>query len=574
MRKNWKFMVLVLVAAMLLTACANTGKPVESTEPDDSAAPEATMDPAVMTPFAAYDEPVTLTFARIMNRGAQLAPDETTSDNCMIDIVKEKLNVNCEIAWETAPDQYDQRLALSIAGGNLPDVFLITRDNYMTFTALVENGALADLTDAYNNCIGGIAAEWIATYDGKPLVPATFDGKIMAIPAPVGGYNYNILWIRKDWLDQVNLPLPKTVDDIKAAALAFKDAKLGGDNTVGIVVDPVKPLGTSDSFLSVSTVANSQGAYPKSWIEGEDGNVVYGSITPEMKQTLAVLADWYEAGVLDPQWMTYQNMDAVTPAIRNGECGMYFGAWWSPWTVADSVVQHPEMDWVPVLAPLDEEGMYNHVNNAAPANFVVVNANCEHPEAVVKANNVLFELFNGAYDEEPGVKDAIEPSKQAGSFGRTICPFSGTYSAELFDRYVQTGIAITKYAQEGGELNMPDFATPEEINQAEKCRKFYLGEFEIGDEGFTEAYSLYNSYATESLISDPSINYDEPVLFSYTTPAMGDYLPALDTLEKEMIVQIISGEKPVDYFDEFVEQWKSSGGDIITAEVQAIVDAR
>lgn len=46
----------------------------------------------------------------------------------------------------------------------------------------------------------------------------------------------------------------------------------------------------------------------------------------------------------------------------------------------------------------------------------------------------------------------------------------------------------------------------------------------------------------------------------------------MDKLEDEMYLQIIVGEKPVDYFDEFVSQWKALGGDTLTEEVQAIVD--
>jgi putative aldouronate transport system substrate-binding protein len=38
-----------------------------------------------------------------------------------------------------------------------------------------------------------------------------------------------------------------------------------------------------------------------------------------------------------------------------------------------------------------------------------------------------------------------------------------------------------------------------------------------------------------------------------------------------MYYSIIMGEKPVDYFDEFVAAWKAQGGDIITAEVKALV---
>ncbi|MNF06612.1 hypothetical protein D3C80_2066010 [compost metagenome] len=41
----------------------------------------------------------------------------------------------------------------------------------------------------------------------------------------------------------------------------------------------------------------------------------------------------------------------------------------------------------------------------------------------------------------------------------------------------------------------------------------------------------------------------------------------LSKLERESYLKIIYGEQPVDYFDEFVKQWKLNGGDQIIKEV-------
>ena len=41
-----------------------------------------------------------------------------------------------------------------------------------------------------------------------------------------------------------------------------------------------------------------------------------------------------------------------------------------------------------------------------------------------------------------------------------------------------------------------------------------------------------------------------------------------------MYLKIITGEETVDYFDEFVETWGVLGGDILTQEVQEIVDSQ
>ena len=45
----------------------------------------------------------------------------------------------------------------------------------------------------------------------------------------------------------------------------------------------------------------------------------------------------------------------------------------------------------------------------------------------------------------------------------------------------------------------------------------------------------------------------------------------LDKMEQEMLLKIITGEKPVDYFDEFVTEWNKTGGEQITEEVNQAI---
>ena len=51
-----------------------------------------------------------------------------------------------------------------------------------------------------------------------------------------------------------------------------------------------------------------------------------------------------------------------------------------------------------------------------------------------------------------------------------------------------------------------------------------------------------------------------------TTASMPQYWTSMDTLRQTTYIQIITGEKPVDAFDEFVQQWNAMGGEKITAE--------
>ena len=59
-----------------------------------------------------------------------------------------------------------------------------------------------------------------------------------------------------------------------------------------------------------------------------------------------------------------------------------------------------------------------------------------------------------------------------------------------------------------------------------------------------------------------------------TTETMKMKNADLDKLREETFIAIVTGAKPVDYYDEFVSEWKSRGGDQITEEVQELVDAK
>jgi hypothetical protein len=51
------------------------------------------------------------------------------------------------------------------------------------------------------------------------------------------------------------------------------------------------------------------------------------------------------------------------------------------------------------------------------------------------------------------------------------------------------------------------------------------------------------------------------------TPTMAERGADLITMESEFMLSIITGEKPIEAFDEYVANWKSGGGDQIIAEV-------
>ena len=54
----------------------------------------------------------------------------------------------------------------------------------------------------------------------------------------------------------------------------------------------------------MNNLAVAWGAHPGIWVEGEDGNLEYGSVQPQMKEVLAKYTEWYKEGLINPEFAT------------------------------------------------------------------------------------------------------------------------------------------------------------------------------------------------------------------------------------------------------------------------------
>ena len=71
----------------------------------------------------------------------------------------------------------------------------------------------------------------------------------------------------------------------------------------------------------------------------------------------------------------------------------------------------------------------------------------------------------------------------------------------------------------------------------------------------------------DKFTNEEQFNWTTPVFFG-NTPTMEKKGANLLKLEEEDFIKIVTGNKPLDYFDTFVANWKKQGGDEITAEIK------
>lgn len=580
MGKTRKFVAILIAVLMLLplTACATTAATAAPTAAPATADATATAAPAsaeatatapsvngdIMTPAGRYPDTITISTGKEFYANPNFPEGKSSHDNAMLDFIKEKLNIQFNILWEVDASEYNNKLSLSIAAGDIPDMIRFRGDDYLTFRQMVNDGALADLTDAYNKCAGDYMKQTINSFVGNRFDPLTFDGKIYAYPNATLGYSHDILWIRNDWLRTVGMQPPKTIDDIKAVIKAFMDkdpGKNGTGKTVGMVLNATVPVGGYGNSLGSEPIFNSFGAFPKQWMKGDDGKVYYGSIAPEMKQGLQVLADMYKAGLIDKSFLTRTGPGETDAVINDNLCGVYFNPWWNAWPRADLAKAHPESDWIAVNAPLNADGKFVHEAAAPTDGIIAMSAKCKYPEALIKTLNIEFESYRGLNADGAAV---MKPYIDNNVLWQAMYPTSDI-NLEFYDAVPKLGKLVKDYI-DTGSLNVLPTTSAYDKTTAENAKRYFASK-DVKDTGWIDYYARY---VGSNGLNTPE-NVEKAACFYYSTASMTTLKPALDTMENTMYLQIITGEKPVSYFDDFVTQWKAAGGDKLTDEVQNLV---
>ena len=513
------------------------------------------------SPFGKYQEPVTVEVIQSINPTKQIPEGDSTTDNYYTRYIKENMNIDIKVKWQASNADYSQKLSLAIASNDLPDILVVGTSE---FKKLVKAGQVEDLTPYYDTYASDIIKQNIDVTDGKALENASVDGKLYGIPnVLVEADGYNLMWIRQDWLDELGLEAPTTIEELEAVAKAFVDNNMGGENTVGILGPSINSRLYNDFISSTNNMNNLDGifqaykSWPGFWIEGEDGNVVYGSTTQETKEALGELQKMYADGILDQELGVRSNADE---AWKSGKAGILFSPWWFGYNIKDGLANDPEMEWKAYPAPLAEDGEWYPKLGGVGDSFCVVRKGFEHPEVAFLLNNFL-RRDEGVFNSETSLDIGFYP-------GRVVIAANdeNSFTVEAL-RKVMNGEEAQEYDPTNYKLLDNDLATLGE------CLKDYndlsIENWDTENTNFGRLYSLLmGSGAVVDAEEEGIVNKVYSAIYSQTE-TMEKKWTNLKKKEDETFLKIIIGEAPLDSFDTFVEEWKAEGGDEVTAEVQA-----
>ena len=220
--------ICILLISVLLLSVAACGTKSAQTDPNANIT-------KVSDPYTPYEQTVTLTKGATVLGTGGLPSGDDFGNNVFTRYLKNTQNIDIEIAWSVDSSTYDSKVALCITSQTLPDILVVNRS---VFKQLVENDLIADLTDAYNNCISPFLKSQFDSYGEELFEQVTVDGKLMGIPSPALSNCQNVLWIRKDWLEKTGLDAPKTLEDVEnLAKTSAKRVTVHGDVFLGGLTD-------------------------------------------------------------------------------------------------------------------------------------------------------------------------------------------------------------------------------------------------------------------------------------------------------------------------------------------------
>lgn len=546
-----KFFYQTAVFFILLCTFCGCTEPKKIRDPGQQMSEESrkAWEKAETTPYGAYPELVTYTLGQMNGANNSNLPEgDTYEDNAYTRYLRKMLNIQNDNVYMESEDRYSEFVNIIVKDQTLPDVMVVS--DRETLKELVENDLVEDLTDAFEKCTSPRIKEMYESYGGELLEAGKFDGKLMAVPETVIDHGPNLLWLRKDWMDELGLKEPENLEDAYEIIEAFVKNRMGteeGEEPVGLACD-TNLVGTTSSSYSVDTIFDSFHASPQRWI-CKDGEIMYGSLTEETKNALSGLHDLYERGILDKNF-ALRAPNNIRDLVAEGKCGAFFGLWWTPNNpLMDAVERDKTADWEPyyLQEPSDQEIYASLRNNK----YVVVRKGYEHPEIVMKIISVLFDYTRYEADDAEEVNDY---------FALNVDPTARPLVINV--DYNEATYQVTKKirAALAGTYEVKDL-TAIEASYYQACKNY------LEKEDYTaEDWAAYKSrLSAVGLLVDGEYT---PAVHPYMDDTDGVIPQSLKQLEKDAFIKIIMGEEPVSYFDVFVQQWYQQGGKELEEQVR------
>ncbi|RAU99841.1 extracellular solute-binding protein [Paenibacillus sp. YN15] len=463
----------------------------------------------------------------------QMAPLE--ADGELVKYWEDKFNVDFDV-WNLDSSKYNDLLNLRFAGGEIPDKMVVK--SAVDLQKYADQDLLAEIPLEMLQKNAPIIYKSLINFEPKAFQYTKIDGKIYGIPMVSAENRYHVpIVYRGDWMKNVGVnQAPQTLEELETLMYKFANEdpdKNGKKDTYGL------------SATGLDMVYGAYGYLPRFWAE-KNGKLVYGGIQPETKQALATLAKWYKDGIIDPEFITGENKGgyfSISHAFNGSKIGFtQIGSYyhWKPLLFDGDTASNSYLDLqkanpqaaeslvygTPVKGPEGKSGVPS-TGNLLSGSYVSFGKQLEkEPDKMAKLLQI-FDAMNADYESAMTALFGIKGEHWELNAAEVPVMLNGLTNKEI--------------SQIGGHTQLNSFQLPEWTTKRTQQRVDWAVERKF----------------------DQNVVYDQ---LRSNLPSNAKYLAELNKIQDEAFISIIVGDKPVDYFDEFVAKWRKSGGEQLEKE--------
>ena len=522
----------VMIAASVLSACGGGAQGSESTSSQQSTSSQesstASADSEDIS-LPLFDEPTEMTMFWTFNAAASKVM-KSFEENHVWQEMERRTNVKLKFVSPPV-GQGQEQFNLIMASGEYPDFIwsdgvqypgggdkAIADGNYVKL-----NDLIAQYAPNYTRLINSNETIYKQAY--------TDEGNLWSfamIEENVQGAWLGMV-LRQDWLDELGLEKPVPYDDWETMLTAFKNEK---NCTYPLLLDK------SGTYLDCNSMSAGFNVGVKFY--QIDNKVHYGPIEDGYKQYVAKMNDWYEKGLIDPDFASRDGTQTENFIVTD-----QVGAWRDGFYMLDVYSQKaadPKFHISAVSTPVQNKGDVAHLrqtNYNVRNLFMSISTNCKYQKEAVKFLDYLYS-DEGFLLCNYGIEDE----------GYTIVDGNPQFT-ELIAKNPEgygTDVALQLYALQSGPFNRVwDREMFTYGKDAQECEKIW-----------NQADSAYVL---------PQITMTAEEGDEYAT-LMG----YIDTYVSENTVKFITGAQSLDKYDEFVNQIKTMGIERVIEIQQAALD--
>ena len=319
-RREFLRLSALTAGATVLAACAPQAAP--TTAP--TAAAVATKAPESMYPIV--KEPLTLTYWVPSTPNVMATLKSFGEMSCYKELEKK---TGIHIDFQHPPTGQDtEQFNLVIASGKYPDIL---ERNWLDAPGgpakYIKDGVIVRLNDLIKQYAPNLNKVLTDHPEWKRMI-ATDEGDIYSFPF-IRSDPFLLTFagptVRGDWLDKLGLKAPTTIDEWHDMLVAFKTKDPNGNGKADeIGFNPWKDNSARGGFNHYGII--SAWGISMTWFQ-DKGVVKYGPLQPAFKEFLKTMAQWYKEGLIDPDYITTNlaQLDAKITGNQLGACVMNTG---------------------------------------------------------------------------------------------------------------------------------------------------------------------------------------------------------------------------------------------------------